>query len=161
MKRNVVVAGLFGLLLALGWLASAGEAMAQPVPGGSYLNSCNNVQVRRGRDLTAFCATRRGNWVQTRLNDFPSCRGDISNQDGQLWCVRGRPLPPPPAPGPQPLPPGSYQRSCRNAFVGPDNVLRAQCRAGGHVWIPAAVNLRYCWGARDIANFNGQLTCTR
>ncbi|QRG07625.1 hypothetical protein EZH22_04305 [Xanthobacter dioxanivorans] len=158
MKRNVVVAGLAGLLLALGWLAGAGAAMAQPVPPGSYLQSCRDVQVRRGGDLSAFCATRNGQWVGARLNDFPSCRGDISNQNGQLWCER-RAAPPPPGPGGF-GPRGSYQQSC-NRIEFRNGVLSGFCRTRAGNWQATMLNTLNCQPGSDISNQDGNLFCPR
>lgn len=148
-------AGLAGLLVVLGWLAGLDAAAAQPIPPGSYLRSCRDAQVRNGRDLAAFCATRNGQWVATRLNNFPGCRSDISNQNGQLWCER-RPVAPPPPPPP---PRGSYLNSCRAVIVGKAGVLRAQCQRVNGTWTPAALNLANCRPGRDIANLNGRLVC--
>lgn len=157
MRRSLVASGVAVLLAAIAWMADISPAAAQRLPGGSYLSSCRDVQVRRGRDLVAFCAMRNGAWISTRLNDFPSCRGDIANRNGQLWCARG-PMPPPPG-GPAPLPRGSYLRSCANAFVAPGGILRADCRRMNGSWNRAALNLNFCRGARDIGNANGQLVC--
>ncbi|MFG1346263.1 CVNH domain-containing protein [Xanthobacter autotrophicus DSM 431] len=160
MKRRFVAAGLAGLLLALGWLAGLGAAEAQPLPPGSYLRSCRDAQVRGGGNLVAFCATRNGQWVGARLNDFPSCRGDISNQNGQLWCER-RPAPPPPGPPPGPHgfgPPGSYNRSCTRIEFR-NGVLSAFCRTVMGNWQPSVLNTLNCEPRADISNQNGTLTC--
>lgn len=159
MRGNVLVAGLVGLLLSLGWLSAAN---AQPVPPGSYLRSCTNVDVRQGRNLVAACATRAGNYVPARLNDFPSCRGDISNQNGQLWCER-RPVPPPPPPGPPPGPhgfgpPGSYQQSCTRIEFN-NGMLSAFCRTRQGNWQPTRLNTLLCEPRTDISNQNGALFC--
>lgn len=156
------VSGLAGLLFALGWLfGGVSVASAQPVPPGSYLRSCQNVQVR-GPNLAATCATRNGQWVGTRLNDFPSCRGDISNQNGQLWCER-RPGPGP-MPGPVPGqgfgPPGSYRQSCGNIDFR-NGVLAAQCRTRSGNWQTTRLNTATCQPGTDISNQNGTLVCPR
>jgi hypothetical protein len=54
------------------------------VPNGSYLTSCRNAEVR-GRTLYADCRTRRGGYVQAAIA-YRFCRGDISNNNGQLNC---------------------------------------------------------------------------
>lgn len=155
MQRRLVAAGLAGLLLVFGWLVGMRAAEAQAVPPGSYLNSCRDVQARRA-NLAAFCATRNGQWVPARLSDFPSCRGDISNQNGQLWCER-RPAPPPPGPHGS-GPPGSYNRSCtRIAFR--NGVLSAHCRTMAGTWQPSVLNTLNCEPRADISNQNGTLTC--
>jgi hypothetical protein len=54
------------------------------VPYGSYLNSCRNTYVR-GRVLYADCRNRSGRYVRTQIA-YRYCRGDISNNNGQLNC---------------------------------------------------------------------------
>jgi hypothetical protein len=54
------------------------------IPYGSYLNSCRNAYVR-GRTLYAECRTSRGSYVSA-LIAYRRCRGDISNNNGQLNC---------------------------------------------------------------------------
>jgi hypothetical protein len=74
--------------LTFGMFAGAGPAMAQPVPPGSYQSSCDNVSVMDDT-LRARCETEEGNWMNSRLNDYSECDGDISNIDGRLSCTRG------------------------------------------------------------------------
>jgi hypothetical protein len=152
--RSFLATGLrlAGLILALGLMAGT-AAEARSVPPGSYLRSCRDAQVRDGADLAAFCATRNGQWVVTRLNDFPSCRGDISNQDGQLWCQR-RPVPPPPAVGPR----GSYRQTCTRVEFR-NGVLSAFCLTRGGNYQPSVLNTLTCQPGSDISNQNGQLFC--
>lgn len=160
--RSFLATGLrlAGLILALGLMAGT-AAEARSVPPGSYLRSCRDAQVREGVNLAAFCATRNGQWVVTRLNDFPSCRGDISNQDGQLWCQRR----PGPGPGPGPIPPnpgfgppGSYRQSCDRVEFR-NGVLSAFCRTRAGNFQPSVLNTLTCQPGTDISNQNGQLWC--
>ena len=80
----VVAAVAFALL-------SAGAAQAAPVPppDGSYRESCRDIKAS-SRVLKARCQTRRGPWVNARLEAYLDCRGDIANDDGRLVC-RERP----------------------------------------------------------------------
>ncbi|MFG1301309.1 CVNH domain-containing protein [Xanthobacter sp. V3C-3] len=150
MKRNIVVAGAMGLLLALGLFVSAGEAMARAVPPGSYLASCTRVEFRDFM-LGAYCRTINGAWQPTRLNTLTCAPGsDISNRNGMLTCPV-RPILQPPH--------GSYLRSCRNAVLGVAGVLRAQCQRINGSWVSATLNMRACQNYRDIANVNGRLYC--
>ncbi|MBP2149368.1 CVNH domain-containing protein [Xanthobacter autotrophicus DSM 597] len=160
--RSFFVAGLAGLLVALGLAAAAtvattSVAEAQPLPPGSYLRSCRDVQTR-GPNLVAFCATRNGQWVPARLNDFPTCRGDISNQNGQLWCER-RPGPPP-MPNPGFGPPGSYRQTC-NRVEFRNGVLSAFCRTRAGNFQPSVLNTLTCQPGTDISNQDGTLWCQR
>ncbi len=170
-------AGLLTLLVIL-FAGAAEPAQAQPVPPGSYLSTCRDVRVRHhGRDLQAMCPTRRGFFNPTTLSDFNSCRGDISNQDGNLWCERRRGPPPGgpgfgpgpgpgpgprpgPGPGPQsgPIPPGPYLQTCRNVRVI-GLWLGADCRDMNGRWRDARLNLQTCGPRSNIVNFNGALVC--
>jgi CVNH domain len=58
------------------------------VPEGSYQASCKDIQVT-GNDLIATCKKNNGNWMKTRLPNYPSCRiATIDNLDGLLACNR-------------------------------------------------------------------------
>lgn len=162
-----------GIILASA--LTAAPAMAQQgVPQGSYLESCRQVQVRWGKDLAAFCATRAGEWVVSRLDDFPSCGGDIANRNGQLVCrdmpapgsLYGTLAPPPPArpqpPAPPPVvqrpPAGTYTSSCRDLKLE-GSWLSATCRDGWGNWREAGLSLTGCPLGADIANVEGRLAC--
>jgi hypothetical protein len=54
-------------------------------PGGSYLQSCRDVQVRGDR-VTATCRTQEGRWNRTSLSNADRCAGGIANSDGRLVC---------------------------------------------------------------------------
>lgn len=54
-------------------------------PGGSYVQSCRNIDVRRG-EISAECRSRKGRWVWSRAS--ANC-GEMENKDGYLVCVRG------------------------------------------------------------------------
>lgn len=167
------------------FLAMALPAPAQELPGGSYLSSCREVKVRSGRDLAAICPTRDGAWVVALLENFPSCRGDISNKDGKLSCSRGASLfgfdsvivTPPTKPvanaGTVPAtvpattpatsfattpPPGSYLSSCRDVRVS-SGWLQASCQDRYGRWVEAVTALGGCVPGRDIVNDDGRLIC--
>lgn len=163
------IASLFVAVLALGLSASAVRAQ---VPPGSYLYSCRDAQVRFGRDLAAFCPDASGAWVVTRLNDFPSCLGEIVNRGGRLWCDRPNPEPPPaqsPA-GPSaeqvmreivgspPPPPGSYRQSC-GQIQFENGILTAACRTPYGDRRVSSLRAASCAPGTDIANLDGALVC--
>lgn len=58
----------------------------------------------------------------------------------------------------QVIPPGSYQRTCKDASVGDNNILLANCQTADGNWrvtnLPDALSCR-----GDIANVNGRLQC--
>lgn len=71
-------------------------ARTPDVPDGTYRWTCLEPTVN-GNTLKARCETRTGSWVDTHLDNFGQCIGDISNQDGHLACPRHA-LPPDPKP---------------------------------------------------------------
>jgi CVNH domain len=64
----------------------AQPAHAQPIPQGSYINSCRHVGME-GNRLLADCRRMDGGWQRTVL-DVDRCVGDISNYNGRLICNR-------------------------------------------------------------------------
>jgi hypothetical protein len=109
------------------------QAEAQTPPRGSYLRTCPEASVYRGR-LTAVCRRRDGSFQQSSLADVGRCVGDIGNIDGRLRCHYGAPAS---------LPVGSYQQTCRT-------MKRRMQRT-------SLANVDRCVG--DIGNNNGQLNC--
>src|SRR5437660_12257693 len=71
------------LLLSLGAMPAHAQA-----PGGSYLDSCQNIRAFGDR-LVADCRRVDGSWGRTALHGLGSCVGDIGNMNGQLTCNRG------------------------------------------------------------------------
>jgi hypothetical protein len=59
---------------------------ASAAPGGSYRQSCRDIEQRYGQMITAECQARDGSWVQTRL-DADNCNADIANINGRLVCT--------------------------------------------------------------------------
>ena len=58
---------------------------AAQMPGGSYLQSCRDVQLNGDR-LVATCRSEHGHWNRTALSNIGRCAGGISNSDGRLVC---------------------------------------------------------------------------
>jgi hypothetical protein len=58
---------------------------AQPLPGGSYQQSCSNIGLS-GNTLVATCRTMKGRMQRTSLANVGRCVGDIGNNNGQLNC---------------------------------------------------------------------------
>jgi len=169
MRRGAGIATVWAAMLGLALLlGGALEAAAQPLPAGSYLRSCRDARIERGRDLVAVCRVgRTGPFIPARLPDVFQCRGDIANIEGTLWCER-RPGPPPgPPPGPRPGPPpgppgfgppGSYRASCVQVDQRGSRLF-AQCRTRFGDWVPAMLNLQGCQPGGDIRNDDGRLVC--
>ena len=129
-------------------------------PRGSYRATCDRIYVTpgRGRTLTlnARCQTRRGVIVDAALPDYQACRGDISNNDGRLECVRGQ------SQNLGELPRGSYRSTCRDPELvrgsGGTVDLIASCRTRSGRFVDATLpNVRTCRG--DIGNDDGRLVC--
>jgi len=123
------------------------QAEAQTPPRGSYLRTCPEASVYRGR-LTAVCRRRDGSFQQSSLADVGRCVGDIGNIDGRLRCHYGAPAS---------LPGGSYQQTCGNIGLN-GRTLVATCRTmKGRMQRTSLANVDRCVG--DIGNNNGQLNC--
>jgi hypothetical protein len=154
MTRGLDVLG--AVALTIGMFAGAGPATAQPVPSGSYQSSCDNVSVIDDT-LRARCETEDGDWMNSRLNDYSECDGDIGNDDGRLTCARGdddrdddrgdR------------IPRGSYQQTCQNERVESGDLIADCADRNGRLRHSELANHRFCRG--DIANDNGVLSCRR
>ena len=84
-------------------------------PRGSYQASCSHADVLGG-SLEAVCRNNGRGQGRTTLANVATCRGDISNNNGLLFCNRGAT---PPA--------GSYAQTCRAMHVD-GNTLSGQCR---------------------------------
>jgi hypothetical protein len=59
----------------------------RPAPNGSYAQTCRDIHMQGDR-LNATCETVNRRWISTSLDDVYRCRGDISNNNGQLTCSR-------------------------------------------------------------------------
>lgn len=94
MKIGAWIAGSAGGVgaAALG-IAALGGAQAQGYnapPPGSYWQSCQKVRVVGTVEpiLLAECRDRSGRYRSSSL-EFEDCRSEITNQDGQLACLKG------------------------------------------------------------------------
>lgn len=143
----IAAAGLATVLAASAW------AQSLPLPSGSYSRTCTDVRALSqagGRLLTARCQTANGGWERSSLR-YENCRGDIGNNNGQLFCNTGG--------GTVDRPPsGSYTRSCSNIDLR-GAILSAVCRDGRGNSVRTSLDIRDCRG-RDIANINGRLNCS-
>ena len=118
-------------------------------PRGSYSQSCREIHAQ-GNSLRAVCQAVNGNWIETRINDYDRCVGEIVNDDGRLECTRR---------GGKLVPVGSYSQSCRNVYVRGDD-LRGMCQSRDGRWLWS--ELRDWDGCRrGIVNENGILRCIR
>jgi len=153
---------LFALFASLCMVALAGgvvsDAYGQSLPGGSYRDSCSDIQVRSnfGRSLWMFatCTDRQGKPVPSYV-ELPCTSAE--NDNGYLKCVAGGVKPEWVAP---PLPEGSYRHSCFKLAIrkGEEDkpVLFASCTDRSGMAVESVFHLP-CNG--DIANDNGRLAC--
>jgi hypothetical protein len=119
-----------------------------PAPSGSYSQTCRDVQTS-GYLLRARCQNSDGRWLDTSLDGYNQCAGEIVNDEGQLQCTRQ---------GGRSVPPGTYSQTCRQIYVRGDN-LRAQCETRDGRWVWAQLS---DWDScRSITNLDGQLHCDR
>ena len=87
MKTRVSGSVLGAIAAAAMLLPFAAVPAAAQTPGGSYLQSCRDVQVRGDR-LTATCRTQEGRWNRTSIGGIGQCAGGVANSDGRLVCGR-------------------------------------------------------------------------
>ncbi len=118
--------------------------LGEPVPGGSWQESCARWRVRWDT-LYAECKNKHGEWVRSRIR-YKECGGRIMNDNGRLAC----------AGDPRPVPGGSWRQSCRR-WHRDGNTLRAECKNSRGHWIFSTLSLRGCRG--EPANCDGRLTC--
>lgn len=150
------------------------------LPGGSWVNSCKNVEVK-GNSLRADCRRHDGSWNRAGL-DFTRCPAGLRNNGGRLecesrgWSNWGNNGWPNNGWGNNGwsnngwgnnnwarynngrVPNGSFRDSCRQERVD-GYVLRAKCRENDGDYRQAALDLRQCGG--DIFNQNGKLRCRK
>lgn len=130
-----------------GKLECAGEekAAAPSQPGGSYADSCRNIQMK-GSTLHAVCKSLDGRELPTSLKDANRCAEGVANINGILNCESSGVLPP-----------GSYIATCRDVRLQ-GTALYATCNDGKDHWLSAALrDANKCNG--DISNQNGTLRC--
>ncbi len=113
-------------------------------PSGSYQQSCKDIRVESSK-LKASCERTNGTWNNTKL-DYKKCKGDISNNNGQLTC-KGQ--------GGK-IPKGSYRDSCKNSYVE-GSMLYSNCKKKNGSWHKTSLNYKNC--NKDIKNDNGKLVC--
>src|SRR5918997_4964393 len=84
--KTRVSGSVLGAIAAAAMLMPLAAVPAAPqMPGGSYLQSCRDVQMPGDR-LVATCRTEEGRWNQTSISNIDRCAGGVSNYDGRLVC---------------------------------------------------------------------------
>lgn len=126
--------------------AGGAKPAAPSQPGGSYTDSCKNIQMK-GTTLHAVCKSLDGRELPTSLKDANRCAEGVANINGILNCQASGVLPP-----------GSYIATCRDVRLQ-GTTLYATCNDGKDHWLSASLrDVQKCSG--DIANQNGALRCT-
>lgn len=133
---------LVSMLLSL---LPIGTATASPIPPGGYTASCRDIYVG-GNTLAANCRNFSQKYVPSQLDNFNKCVGDIFNNNGQLGCSFG-----------QPIPAGSYQDSCSDVHIDSQNILHALCVRRNGDRYAASLPVADCHST--ISNVNGHLNC--
>ena len=64
---------------------SGGRGGAQPLPGGSWAQSCRRSGMS-GNTLSAQCKDQRGKWRDTQINPRTCQTGRVGNSFGTLRC---------------------------------------------------------------------------
>lgn len=135
-----------------------GIAIAQPLPPGSYQQSCNNIEML-GTTLRAMCDGAPP-YVMTQLENATFCGLPIENIRGNLVCPTFRMG--------NTIPTGPYEASCRNIKLLGGFYLSAVCANFMGNYAQTELNLGQCQSieildgqvrAGDIMNLNGRLSC--
>ena len=98
------IVGLFAAAALVGLVSSAAAQQGRGrIPPGSYRDSCRDIRLQ-GDVLSALCRRVRGRGEQRTALNIAHCVGDIGNDNGNLVCHGGWPVPPPrrPSRGPGP-----------------------------------------------------------
>ena len=163
----------YALSVAIALLVgTAGTALAQDLPTGSYQSSCTGAAISGAR-LTASCTDSSGTSVSTSIR-YAVCTNtgaDIANINGRLMCARnghyyghGRGRMYRGRGGRYAMiragvpPTGSYQASCRNASMN-GSTLIATCTNNGGQSITSYLDISQCRSTDEIGNIDGQLRC--
>ena len=88
MNRHGHVGRCAAIVMAAVLLPLAALPARAQAPAGSYLETCTHVR-GFGDRIVADCRRVDGGWSRTALRDVDGCTSDISNQNGQLSCIRG------------------------------------------------------------------------
>jgi hypothetical protein len=150
------------------------SAQATAAPGGSYLQSCQDISFKNGV-LKAACndGTSSGGDVLGFLPgggkpfstltdaDYSSLKtvncdpaGDIFNHFGTLYCIAKKG-----AAAVHAIPAGSYLQSC-NSMIVITQVLHATCDTGDNSTTQNHLTLAQCDLGKSIDNISGQLICS-
>jgi CVNH domain len=174
--------------LALGLAGAAMTCQAQRAPGGSYQQTCRDINVR-GSSLNATCKDEGGNWRSTQLSDFQRCSGEIQNLNGNLQCTGGNGYGNNGAynngnngdhhdadrdhqnngynhdrdhdgnyRGGYNGPRGTFSQTCQDIHLNGDTVQASCQKKNGKMKNTSLRNYQQC---RDIENDNGKLRCAR
>ncbi|MFT3810471.1 MAG: CVNH domain-containing protein [Micropepsaceae bacterium] len=133
------------------------------VPPGTWAETCSSFDVE-GDILSANCKSWGKKETASRT-DWKSCAGPISNIGGTLVCdsrVETTPIAislPLPREAAAYAPAGSWQRTCRNAFVT-GGELKAECRDSKKKYQASKVDWRKCDAAIAV-DARGRLICER
>ncbi len=93
MKNQLITKKIYGSTLMLFAVfailaaASSIKVSAQTLPPGSYQQSCQKITYL-ANNLIANCRQKNGSYQDSTLNHYYLCKGDISNQNGNLTCAK-------------------------------------------------------------------------
>lgn len=121
-----------------------GIAAAQPLPPGSYQQTCSNIEML-GTTLRAMCDGAPP-YVITQLENATYCGLPIENIRGNLVCPTFRMG--------NTIPTGPYETSCRNIKLLGGFYLSAECSNFMGSYIQTQLNLGQC---QEIEISNGQV----
>lgn len=136
------------VVFAFSWVIATNTVSAQPIPPGSYQQTCHSIQLN-GTTLRAICDGGLP-YVETVLRYANFCNAPIENIQGNLVC------PSMAVPSDSPvIPSGPYLSSCRNIQLLGGFYLHAACQGYMNNYVVTVLNLGMC---KTISVINGQVT---
>jgi hypothetical protein len=130
------------------------HSRGNPLPPGSYQQSCHYCHTDYSGNLICMCPTYYGSMQRTTLYNAYQCSengNDILNQNGRLICTSANHY------NPNYLPPGRYLNMCSNCYVN-GNDLTCNC-AGQYGVPPQTTTLQNGAFCHNVQVVNGQLIC--
>ena len=147
LKRKFTVNKIKSLLCTLALaICCCAPIIAQALPNGSYLKTCNNCVVRN-HHLHCTCLTQNQRSIRTALNHPGQC-ARVKNINGNLSCMRNKS---------RSLPAGNYAQSCRNCHYEHRNLVCNCFRRNQSMHHQAF--LRDGFDCNRVVNHNGNLRC--
>ena len=157
-----VAASAAGLAAPAVHAASTSNSTGSTTWGGSYTQSCTDIDVDKHGRLSATCLRQNGKTNRTHLMDKECPSHQAGNNDGKLVCegaaTGGSGTGGGQANGSAGRWEGSFKQSCRDFSVNEDGTLSATCQTRTGTWRNTSLARVNCTTNRAV-NEDGHLVC--